>query len=66
MILPGRLVHGSSYQDFCNVAAVPIANAVMQGHTSTISPISMNEAAMEERDSRTFSTGASSTRTVVR
>ncbi|HEY9428716.1 MAG TPA: hypothetical protein VIR34_16275 [Gemmatimonadaceae bacterium] len=66
MILPGRPLHGSSYQDFCNVAAVPIANAVMQGHTSTISPISMKKAAMEERDSCTFSTGAGATRTVVR
>lgn len=66
MILPGRPVHGSPDTNICNVAAVPIANAVMQGHTSTISPISMNEAAVEERDIHVFSGDAWSARVVMR
>jgi hypothetical protein len=52
MILPSRPVHGSPDVHFCNVAAAPITSAVMQGYPSTTSPITMKEAAVEERDRR--------------
>ena len=65
MIPSGRPVHRSPDTNICNVAAVPIANAVMQRHTSTISPISMKEAAMNEREFRVFSGNARRARTVM-
>jgi hypothetical protein len=66
MTLPGRPVYGSLNTNICNVAAVPIANAVRQGHTSTVSPISMNEGSVEEHEIRAFSGDARSARAVMR